>query len=82
MKAIVTVSLKKEVLDPQGEAIRRAAVSLGYDTVTEVRQGKRFEITLDATLERKAALALLAELAEKLLANPVIEDFHVESIQL
>jgi len=81
MKAIVTVTLKRDVLDPQGEAIRRAAASLGYGAVREVRQGKRFEITLDAQLDRKAAAALLSELAEKLLANPVIEDFQVESPQ-
>ena len=81
MKAIVTVTLKKEVLDPQGEAIGRAARSLGFDRVQEVRQGKRFEIVLDYPPERKGAVDLLSELAEKLLANPVIEDFHVESIE-
>lgn len=81
MKAVVTVMLKKEVLDPQGQAIQHAAAQLGYDAVREVRQGKRFELRLDPSLDRKAATALLEELSSKLLANPVIEDFVVETIQ-
>lgn len=80
MKAIVTVCLKRDVLDPQGQAIGHAARSLGYTGVREVRQDKRFELTLDAP-DRDAAERLAAELAEKLLANPVIEDFRVESVE-
>lgn len=79
MKAVVTVTLKRDVLDPQGQAIQRAAVSLGYAGVRDVRQGKRFELELEAT-DRAAAERLVAELAAKLLANPVIEDFRVESV--
>jgi phosphoribosylformylglycinamidine synthase len=81
VKAVVSVTLKPDVLDPQGQAIQHAARSLGYDAVRDVRQGKRFELTLDAAADRTAAEALLSELAEKLLANPVIEDFRVESIE-
>ncbi len=79
MKAVVTVTLKRDVLDPQGRAIQRAAASLGYAGVRDVRQGKRFELELDAA-DRAAAERLVAELAAKLLANPVIEDFRVESV--
>ena len=81
MKAIVTVTLKPDVLDPQGQAIQHAARSLGYEQVVDVRQGKRFEVRLDGAADRESARALLSELAEKLLANPVIEDFQVESIE-
>jgi phosphoribosylformylglycinamidine synthase len=79
VKAVVTVTLKRDVLDPQGRAIQRAAASLGYAGVRDVRQGKRFELELDAA-DRAAAERLVAELAAKLLANPVIEDFRVESV--
>ncbi len=77
MKALVYVSLKKEVLDPQGKAIQHACASLGYDAVRAVRQGKLFEIELEAESPERAS-ALLEELSEKLLANPVIEDFRIE----
>jgi phosphoribosylformylglycinamidine synthase len=80
VKAVVSVTLKREVLDPQGQAIQRAAASLGYAGVRDVRQGKRFEIALDAP-DRAAAEKLVAELAAKLLANPVIEDFRVETVE-
>jgi phosphoribosylformylglycinamidine synthase PurS subunit len=76
MKAVVTVTLKPDVLDPQGQAIQKACVSLGHDSVRDVRQGKYFEI--DLGLEGvEQAQALLEELGDKLLANPVIEDFEV-----
>ena len=80
MKAIVTVTLKPDVLDPQGEAIRKACRSLGHENVTGVRQGKLFEIELDAR-DEASARALVEELADKLLANPVIEDYRVERIE-
>ena len=79
MKALVHVTLKTEVLDPQGKAVQRACASLGYDGVRGVRQGKLFEIELDAG-SREAAERLLGELSEKLLANPVIEDYEVVRI--
>jgi phosphoribosylformylglycinamidine synthase len=80
VKAIVHVTLKPEVLDPQGKAIARASASLGYAAVRSVRQGKVFEVELDAPDEARAR-ALLAELCQKLLANPVIEDFSIERLE-
>ena len=77
MKAVVTVTLKQEVLDPQGAAIQKACGSLGYSGIAKVRQGKIFEIELDAESEADAR-ALLSELSDKLLANTVIEDYRVE----
>jgi len=77
MKAVVTVTLKPDVLDPQGQAIQKACLSLGHDSVRDVRQGKHFEIELGLS-DPDQARALLAELGDKLLANPVIEDFEVE----
>jgi len=74
------VTLKPDVLDPQGKAIARASVQLGYDAVSSVRQGKLFEIELDAD-DEATARRLLEELSEKLLANPVIEDHRVVSIE-
>lgn len=80
MKAIVCVTLKADVLDPQGRAIQRACATLGHDAVRDVRQGKLFEIELDAS-DRAAAERLVRELCEKLLANPVIEDWRIERIE-
>ncbi len=80
MKALVHVTLKPEVLDPQGKAILQASASLGYDAVTSVRQGKLFEVELDADTE-EAARALLVELCDKLLANPVIEAYEIVRLE-
>lgn len=80
MKALVYVTLKKEVLDPQGKAVERACGSLGFPGVSDVRQGKLFEIELEAA-DASAAGDLLRELSEKLLANPVIEDYRIASIE-
>jgi phosphoribosylformylglycinamidine synthase PurS subunit len=83
MKAVVHVTLKPEVLDPQGKAIQRAAASLGHAAVRGVRQGKVFEIELDSAAlgdDPQRAHALLEELCDKLLANPVIEDYRILSL--
>ena len=80
MKALVHVKLKSEVLDPQGKAIARACASLGHAAVRGVRQGKLFEIDLDVD-EAERARTLVAEIGEKLLANPVIEDFEIVSLE-
>ena len=80
MKALVQVTLKRDVLDPQGKAIRAACGQLGYAAVESVRQGKLFEIELSAKSEAEAR-RLLEELAGKLLANPVIEDYAILSIE-
>jgi phosphoribosylformylglycinamidine synthase len=79
VKAIVHVTLKPEVLDPQGQAIARACASLGYAGVRSVRQGKVFEVEVEAP-DPARARALVAELCEKLLANPVIEDYSIERL--
>jgi phosphoribosylformylglycinamidine synthase len=80
MKARVYVRFKPEVLDPQGQAIQRACGALGFEEVREVRQGKLFELTLDASDPTRAE-AMLRELCEKLLANPVIENYRIESLE-
>ena len=80
MKALVQVTLKADVLDPQGKAIRSACGQLGYAAIESVRQGKLFEIALAAKSESEAR-RLLEELAGKLLANPVIEDYKILSIE-
>ena len=80
MKALVQVTLKADVLDPQGKAIRSACGQLGYTAIESVRQGKLFEISLAAKSEAEAR-RLLEELADKLLANPVIEDYSILKIE-
>ena len=77
MKARVFVSLKPSVFDPQGHTIVEALHSLGYGDVADVRQGKYFEIELKVPTEA-AAEKLAAEVADRVLANPVIESFRVE----
>jgi phosphoribosylformylglycinamidine synthase len=77
-RVVVDVMPKAEILDPQGKAVRAALVRLGYDNVLDVRQGKRFELEVDGAVDDET-LARVAEMAEKLLANPVIEDFHVRA---
>ena len=74
MKARVYVMLKNGVLDPQGEAVRHALGSLGFDGVDAVRQGKVIELDLaDGTSE-----ATIKDMCEKLLANTVIESYRIE----
>jgi len=79
MRAIVSVTLKQDVLDPQGKAIQRACAALGHEKVSEVRQGKFFELMLSAA-DQESALRLVQEIASSLLSNPVIEDFKIERI--
>ena len=73
---VVDVMLKPEILDPQGKAVASALPRLGFDFATDVRQGKRFEITVDGT-PTPEQLAQVEKAAEKLLSNPVIENFTV-----
>ncbi|GGK81063.1 phosphoribosylformylglycinamidine synthase subunit PurS [Sphaerisporangium melleum] len=75
-RVIVDVMLKPEILDPQGQAIARALPRLGFSGVSEVRQGKRFEVEIDGPAD-ETALAQVRKMAETLLANTVIEDFSV-----
>lgn len=77
MKARVTVYPRREILDPQGKAIRNALARVGFAGVEDVRAGKSFEILL-ATADPAAAGAELRRMCEKLLANTVVEDYTVE----
>lgn len=79
MKAIVTVMLKPGVLDPQGRAIGHALETLGFEGVGEVRAGKVIELDLAETDAAKAKSAAEA-MADKLLANSVIESYRVEVV--
>lgn len=78
-RVVVEVMLKPEILDPQGQAVTRKLPQMGFDGVTEVRQGKRFEIELDGPAD-EAALDRVRKMAETLLANPVIENFEVRAL--
>jgi phosphoribosylformylglycinamidine synthase subunit PurS len=77
VKARVFVTLKPSVFDPQGRTIAEALHSMGYTGVGDVRQGKYFELEVDAASADEAR-ALVADVADKLLANPVIESYRVE----
>ena len=77
MRARVFVALKPSVFDPQGKTITDALHSLGYQKVTDVRQGKYFELEVAATVADEVR-ALASEVADRLLANPVIESFKIE----
>jgi phosphoribosylformylglycinamidine synthase len=77
MRVRIFVSLKKGVLDPQGKAIERSLHTLGYDEVREVRAGKYIELDLEAA-SRESAEVRIREICDKLLANPVIEDFRFD----
>jgi phosphoribosylformylglycinamidine synthase subunit PurS len=77
MKARVFVSLKPSVFDPQGQTIADALHSMGYSGIGDVRQGKYFELEL-ASGSAEQARTLASEVADKLLANPVIESYRIE----
>ena len=77
MKALVKITLKNGVLDPQGKAIHQALGSLGFDGIDQVRQGKLIEIDLKESDETKARTQV-EKMCEKLLANMVIENYAIE----
>jgi len=77
MKARVTVTLKAGVLDPQGQAIEGSLKGLGFSGVAGVRQGKVFDLVLDATDEDEAR-SRITDMCERLLANTVIENYSIE----
>ena len=79
-KIIVEVMLKPEILDPQGQAVASALPRLGFTFAKSVRQGKRFEITMDGD-PTPAELAEIEKAAETLLSNPVIETYVVKVIK-
>lgn len=79
MKATVYVRLKQEVLDPQGDAVKRALDALGFAGVKGVRVGKLIELELDPAAGTPAELeAKLGKMADEMLANTVIEDFEIK----
>ena len=77
MRARVFVTLKPSVFDPQGTTVTEALHTLGYDAVKDVRQGKYFELDIDA-ISAADAERLVSEAADKLLANPIIESYRIE----
>jgi len=76
-RVVVDVMPKPEILDPQGQAVANALPRLGFTGVTEVRQGKRFELEVDDSVDD----ATLAKIAETFLANPVVEDWVVRRVE-
>lgn len=78
MKARVYVSMKKTVLDPQGQTIQNALNGLGHKSISGVRQGKFFEMDLAAGMSREDGAKELDLIAREVLANPVMEDYRVE----
>lgn len=78
MLAKVFVTLREGVLDSQGKAIHHATTTIGYQGITEIRQGKYFEITFDDSLDKAQAQEQLEKLAHDVLSNPVIEDYEIQ----
>jgi|TARA_B100002051_G_scaffold69682_1_gene66054 phosphoribosylformylglycinamidine synthase PurS subunit len=76
MKISAIVTLKKDVLDPQGKVVQQALKGMGFDNVKEIRQGKYFEIDVNEN-DKKKAEKKAEEMCKKLLANLVIEDFKI-----
>ena len=76
MKISATVTLKKEVLDPQGKVVSQTLKNMGYKNIINVRQGKYFDIELDET-DKEKAKKIAEEICKKLLTNIVIEDYTI-----
>ena len=80
MKVSAIITLKKEVLDPQGKVIHQALDGMGFENISEVRQGKYFEIDVNENDPSKAK-AVVEDMCKKLLANLVIENFKIIETQ-
>lgn len=78
MKAKVYVNLKPGVLDPQGKAIQHSVELLGFSGISDVRQGKYFEISLNESVDNSQARDAVEKMAREVLSNPIIEDYRVE----
>src|SRR5437667_9684208 len=78
MKAKVFVTLKPSVLDPQGKAIKHSVELLGYQGISDIRQGKYFEIAVEPSVNPEQARSEAERMAREVLSNPIIEDFRVE----
>ena len=79
-KLTIYVTLKKDVLDPQGKAISEAANSLGISNILDIKQGKYFEILLKNISDKNKAKQIVKNLSERLLCNEVIEDYKIATI--
>ena len=77
MKISATVTLKKEVLDPQGKVVSQTLKNMVYDNVLSVRQGKYFDIELNEN-DKEKAKKIVEEICKKLLTNVVIEDYTID----
>ena len=77
MKISATVTLKKEVLDPQGKVVSQTLKNMGYDSIVNVRQGKYFDIELNEN-DKEKAKKIAEEICKKLLTNIVIEDYTID----
>ena len=80
MKISVIITLKKDVLDPQGKVIHQTLDGMGFENIDEVRQGKYFEIDTKETDDKKAKIKV-EEMCKKLLANLVIEDYRIVDLK-
>ena len=76
MKISVTVTLKKDVLDPQGKVVKQTLKNMGHNNIQDVRQGKYFEIELKE-VDKKKAESIIEEISEKLLSNTIIENYTI-----
>ena len=76
MKFAVTVTLKKDVLDPQGKVVEKTLKNMGYSNIANIRQGKHFEIEINES-DKKKAESIIEEICKKLLTNMVIEDYSI-----
>ncbi|MDP3919863.1 MAG: phosphoribosylformylglycinamidine synthase subunit PurS [Candidatus Omnitrophota bacterium] len=76
-KATINVTLKKSVLDPQGKTVLHALGTLGFEEAKDIRVGKFFEVTLDAASPEKAE-SRIRDMCDRLLTNPVIEDYSFD----
>ena len=79
MKFAVTITLKKDVLDPQGKVVGQTLKNIGIENLKAIRQGKFFEIDLDESDSKKGEMKV-KEMCEKLLANQIIDDFQIKKI--
>ena len=80
MIAKVYVTLKPSVLDPQGKAIQHSVELLGFQSISDIRQGKYFEISINSGATEAEAREAAEKIARDVLANPIIEDFRVEIV--
>lgn len=80
MKVRILVSLKDSVLDPQGQTVKNALHTLGYDSIKDVRQGKVFELELEG-MSQEEAERVIPEISDKVLANPIIEKFSWQILE-